>query len=242
MSSFAGKAFGKVSEFLGDVPTDPDNVTRPEEFYDTFVAKRARIAIMSRSDAASFIEFDAEMDTNFESKSVPTVHPVEGTNVSDHILLPPEECSMRVVVSNFPLAARDNGGGNISDGFGYDASLDERDPIVAGGDPRARAEDALKWLRDVRNKRYVVDVFTSLQDYTNMVLTRISVSRDKNTFHIVDIRLSFQEFLVATTEKIDAPKPLKPARKAATNKGKQTKTPADTKTNESALHRLLSTD
>jgi hypothetical protein len=164
---------------------------------------RSTVAIVD-NEFVDVLTFDALVSASYTGNAQVTDHPVEGvTDITDHIRALPKELQIRGIVSNHPVM--------------FLASFRAL-PSVPGTDPATRAEAAFLFLEQAKDQGKLMHVSTSLFDYTNMAITSLSVSRDKDTSNIVDISMTLREVLIATTELVLAPEIGKP-----TSLGKQTK-------------------
>jgi len=164
---------------------------------------QSTVAVVDK-EFSDVLTFDALVSATYTGTAEVTDHPVEGTvDISDHIRAMPKELQLRGIVSNHPIL--------------FLASF-RATPSVPGTDPATRAEAAFLFLEGVKDRGELVHVSTSLFDYTDMAITSLSVTRDKDTSNIVDISLTLREILIATTELVKAPEVGKP-----TSLGKKTK-------------------
>lgn len=170
--------------------------------------RRTRVAIAS-TDGLTFLELDATLSERYQGDAVVTDHPVEeGSDITDHIRRSPERVDIEAQVSNHPIVAL--------------ASL-RATPILPGGDPRQRAEEAFEFLRGIKDAGLLVDLSTTLADYENFALISLGVTRDKDTRNIVALSMSFREVQIALTQTVAAPAPAEPERKGRSTKGKKPK-------------------
>jgi len=167
----------------------------------------------------TLFKFDASISENYSKQAVLTDHPVEeGADISDHVRSLPEEVEINGWVSNNPIIAA--------------ASIREGSP------PRSIAEDAYGELRRIMDERVPVRLVTALREFDNMILTSISVVRNKDTGRIIDATIKLRELIIATTETTDAPEPEQSNRKKKQNKGKQTGKEATDQQNTSIVGSL----
>jgi hypothetical protein len=116
-----------------------------------------------------------------------TMNPVEsGIDVTDHAVLKPEELSLSGIVTDTPIGGL---------------------PPLPG-----RAQSAFDTLLRLRDSKRLVTVVTGLQVYTDMGITSVKVSRDKNTGQSIRPEVSFRKIRkVASIEIEIPPELLKPA-------------------------------
>lgn len=186
--------------------------------------QQQRVSITLEEDTTRVLSFDACTNENHIGNAVTTDHPVEaGADMTDHIQRTPEELQMVGIVSDTPVL--------------FLASL-RAQPAVTGGDSRNRAKDAYTFVKEIKDGGKLVQVSTSLRDYTNMAIVGLSVIRDKETSRVVELAISLREILIATTEQVAAPEPETDARKKQTKQGKKTKQP-ETEANQTQARSLL---
>lgn len=160
----------------------------------------------------SQIAFDATVSERHQGKLTVTEHPVEtGANITDHAQKEPDVLDISGIISNQPILL------NI---------VEQLQPSIPGGDPNNRAQDAYTEFQRLQDTAALLEVATEMRDYSNMMITSISVNREARTRNILDIGLSLREFKIASVETIEAPEPVEPVHKNKRKQGrKQTKKP-----------------
>ncbi len=170
-----------------------------------------RASIFVQDTPSEVLEFDASVSETHSGDATVTDHPVEeGGDITDHVRRSPESIQINGIVSNHPIIAA------------VDDELNAQ-PSVPDGDPSSRAEDAYDFLRKGKDAGTVWGLSTTLRDYSNMVITALSVVRDKDTGNIVDVNLTAREIIIAQTETVDVPEPEQPERKKKQKLGKKNK-------------------
>jgi len=128
-------------------------------------------------DKNNFVELDVSIQEGHTFAATATEHPVEaGANVSDHVRPNADKLKISGLVSNTPLT--DN---QIS-----------RNPI--------RAEQAFGILRDWLKRGEQLTVSTTLDTYETMVLTELSVTRDKEKTNAAFMDMSFTKIVLAESQ------------------------------------------
>lgn len=149
---------------------------------------------------------------NLDSELTP--HPIEeGADVSDHVRVLPDRVVIEGLVSNAPV--------------GEVAVTRENETPVAGH--FLPADDALAYLRQVRDDREPIMVETQIEVYESMVLTNLSVPRDTRTGDALRFRATFQQALIVRTERTSVPVAVPRAQKKSQRGGKQSPSLADSK-------------
>lgn len=172
-----------------------------------------RVSLRRQDDPFELVEVEATLSETHTGAAETTDHPVEdGADITDHIRRKPEELTLKCNWSNYQLV--------------YLASF-RSDPSIPGGDPATRAEDAYKWLREVKDQGLLLEVTTTLREtYENMAIVGMSVLRDKDRNNILEVDLNLREIIIATTEQVAAPETENPSRGAASQLGRKAATPA----------------
>lgn len=125
--------------------------------------------------------FDAVFSQDDTSRLAITSYPVQdGTPITDHAYLEPEDVSMIVNVSDIKLGSYD-------------------DSFV---DVNSRAETAKieikRWQKDV----LLLTVQTKFEVFKNMILTSVSTSVDKRNANVLKANLMFKKIRIAQVEEI----------------------------------------
>lgn len=168
--------------------------------------RRAFLSVLETKEA---IVFDALVDSTHTNTAEVTDLPIEvGADVSDHIRRKPDTLSVSVIISNHPPLVL--------------ASL-SAEPISGYSDPTTRAENAHEFLRNVMQNNQLVSFSTTLRFYNTLAITSMSVDRNAETGNMVRINLEMREIIIATTETVDPPLPVKEGRKRKNDLGKKTK-------------------
>jgi hypothetical protein len=168
----------------------------------------------------SQIVFDATVTETHTDKLTMTQHPVEtGADVTDHARKEPEEITISGIISNQPIVL------NIEENL---------KPSVPGGDPNNRAQEAYNEFRRLQESVALLEVDTEIRDYTDMVITSISVARDASKRFILDIGLTLRQFRKATTRSVPAPEPIEPTHKPEGKGGNKNKKTPPTEVEEKA--------
>jgi hypothetical protein len=107
-------------------------------------------------------------------------------------------------------------------------------PSVPGGDPNNRAQEAYNEFRRLQESVALLEVDTEIRDYTDMVITSISVARDASKRFILDIGLTLRQFRKATTRSVPAPEPIEPTHKPEGKGGNKNKKTPPTEVEEKA--------
>jgi hypothetical protein len=155
------------------------------------------------------VQFDASISETHARECQVTDHPVEeGATISDHIRRTPEKLDVNGIVTNHPLI--------------FLASVQAVSPLTDDLSPVTdRAELAYSKLRELMDNGELVTVVTSLWEYSNMAITSMSVTRDVQNGNVLNCSLSLREVIIAKTETVAAPVPVKTAQKKAKDKGKK---------------------
>ena len=175
-----------------------------------------------RRGRVGLVEFDATVRELHTKESEITDHPIEdGSVITDHVRTRPDAIEINGVVSDTPIVFR--------------ASLAAFSPLTDDNSPaQNRVEIAYAELNRIQDEGEQVDVFTTLREYTGMVIHSSSVPRDARLGNSLDVTLRLRQITVAETERVDAPVPVTKANEESSNQGKQTTTPATEQQSDSS--------
>ncbi len=167
----------------------------------------ARIALID--DESQFITFESTLTEDHSASASITDHPIEdGASESDHVTDMPDELQLTGLVSDTPIILL--------------PSLFRR-PSVPGGDPASRPENAWEFLKNLKKQRKPLRVATTLEEYKNMIITRLRAPRSKNTRNILQVDVTLRQINRAKTETDSDPEPQNESRSKQDNRGKQTR-------------------
>ena len=130
------------------------------------------------------IELDASISEAHAKNATLTRNPIEsGSDVTDHIHITPDALTIEGVISTTP------------------------DDLTASFDPRfggsGRTKSAWSELKELQAKREPFEVFTSLQTYSNMVLTSIQTSRTAETTNALRFTAKLDEIVIASVSLVE---------------------------------------
>jgi len=154
------------------------------------------------------VRFDCSLDDTHNLEAVITDHPVEeGIDITDHIKRLPKSIEINGLISNTPI---------------YLEKEDRESPITTDtGSIEDRVEVAYTKLEEIMSVGELITVVTTLAEYDNMVIANFSVTRNAQNGNVLNASLSLREVITTTTEKVEAPEPVKKSKKKTTNKGKK---------------------
>lgn len=157
------------------------------------------------------VQFDASIDELHVSTAEVTSHAVEkGPNISDHIRVLPDEITITGVVTNTPVV--------------FLASINAKSPLTNSFLPEHdRVEAALSELRRAQKGEKLLDVITTLAEYSNMAILSLSVTRNAQKGNILEVTVSLKEVLSASSFSLELPDPVNVSNKAEEDKGKKPK-------------------
>ncbi len=182
--------------------------------------QRVRVAQRIGSSLNTLLNIEATLNENHLSELDVTDHPVEvGSDISDHIRLRPNSLELTAFISNRPVAILAS----------QNASLG-----VKGGSPLERAEDAFREMLRWQSEGLLLTVVTTLRTYEDMVLQRVSPTRDASSGKVLRAQLSFREIITVETQIVDISDTERPQDQARKDKGRKTKQPASAEVEASA--------
>ena len=133
------------------------------------------------------ISLDLILTETHSLNAAVTQHPVQdGSTISDHITILPRSGTMRVLVSNFSLAAA------------AESKAETWQEVYAQGEAAQknlpnRAADTWEKLKDLEKRRELVKVVTSLEVYEDVALTRVETIRDGETGDALEIDIDYEQ-------------------------------------------------
>lgn len=147
-----------------------------------------------------FFEFDVTIHESHEYTNIVTEFPVEqGFNISDHALRVPEKLTLTGFVTNAPIP---HSRGSM------DVLLDKSDRVntalesllqLAGFDPTGKVSPE---IASIRRTPQIVTVVTGLRSYSNMIITNVSITRDKDTGETLSPVVEMRRLIVALSETV----------------------------------------
>lgn len=175
------------------------------------------------------VKFDLLISEQHTLESEVTSHPIEtGAEASDHVRNLPRKGSLVGLVTNFPLNGVSTGliapppaefmaklnslGGGIAERI---ASLNPLTaplapkPTMTAADyanlprPKNRAADAWGLFKSLRDARQPVIISTGLEKYLDVIVTKVSTMRDKDTGDALKFTVDFQEINFVTLSSIE---------------------------------------
>lgn len=145
------------------------------------------------------ITLDASLKETHTGESDVTEHPVEqGANITDHVRPRPSQLTIEGVVSNTPINSTQQS--RVVDVLGVPfetTSLSDQIQGVAG-----YAEQAYAVLEEFRRNGTVLTVVTRLRTYDNMILSSLSIPRDKQTGDALFFTASFKQIILVTSRTV----------------------------------------
>jgi hypothetical protein len=183
------------------------------------------------------IQLDAVLSETHTNAVRLTKNPVElGADITDHAIVEPKRLNIIAHVSDSPLGVA---------AFGEIVDLVTGLFGTAATSNITRSNAAYNAMVQIMEQREPLEVQTKLKLYSNMVITGLTTSQDKNTSRIVAMNISLEEVLITESQivKLD-PEQLqdgsaKEQGSSPEKKGRQEPvTPNDT-TNKSVLKSVL---
>lgn len=134
------------------------------------------------------IQLDNVVFEEHEGSITLTRNPVEaGADITDHAIVQPDTLFIQGIVTDSPLGTAAFGAliDSISNLFGTSTSAN-----------LTRSQQAFEALTTLKNNAQPIDVTTKLKTYTNMMITTLSTSQDKDTSQILIINISLEEVIL----------------------------------------------
>jgi hypothetical protein len=194
------------------------------------------------------IELDAVVRQSHESSATATEHPVEtGANISDHIRPNLDRLTLEVVVSNKPTTvpatqmdgvSRDPAGLELQDQTGL--VLAKANVLIFDGE-FDRVRTIYDLLLELQSNGEIVSIQTSLRDYTNMVLQRVSPLREAGSGDALFATVEARQIRVVDSEVVEVQEPEQDRDRRRRNRGRQNTAESTNPRDSSVLARLMST-
>lgn len=147
------------------------------------------------------IVLDAVISETTTSTVRVTRNPVElGADINDHSIIEPKEYSLEAVVTDSPLFGVGALAqiGNLLTSSGFFGSSSE--------DSRTRSQAAFDSLIALQETREPINIQTGLKQYSNMLISNITVTQDKDKSRAIFFTAKLTEIILTSTEEIDFPK------------------------------------
>jgi hypothetical protein len=186
------------------------------------------------------IEIDATTNETHEASAEVTEHPVErGADISDHARKNLDAITLQVVVSNQPIRQP----GTQMDGVQSEQrGLEISDPttglvlatanVLAFDGEFDRVRTVYGELLRLMEESVVVGIITSLREYENMLLRRVSPIREASTGDSLRCTVEATEVRIVDSEVVDVPDPEETRGRDARNRGRRNNEEADDETGE----------
>lgn len=147
--------------------------------FNILTRKKSKFVMVSVEDSSKEHSVDAAISEEHVRESEVTNFPVEdGTNISDHIIIQPEQLTIEGIISESPVQYLTN---------------------ILDSSPEIDLADAWKEIESLWRSGAVLKITTGLQEYPEMICTSLVVPRDGTTGHSIRIKATFQEWRVAET-------------------------------------------
>lgn len=141
------------------------------------------------------ITLDASVNEGHSGEVEVTEHQVEtGAAISDHARPKAETLSITGIVSNSPIGEVQSR--RVAESGGVDPATGEPRNAQVG-----YAEEAYRALRAIKDEGRLVTIVTSLRTYDNMIMTALSVPRDRGVGDALNFTASFKQIRLVTSKR-----------------------------------------
>ena len=188
----------------------------------------ASITWTGSDGAEKSLEFDATISDSHSSNAEITEHPIEdGANVSDHIRPGLDRVSLRIVISDNPIATP---GDHATGATGTMGTVDLVGADgVKSGEARVLTFDGFlfraKWVYEelltLMSMGAPVGVITSLRDYESMAIESVNPLRDVESGNALFATVEFKQVRVVTSQVVAAPEPREERGRPGSERGRQ---------------------
>lgn len=188
------------------------------------------------------IGFAVTSSEQHDDTSQVTDFPLEdGSTISDDVIDQPREFAFEVIETNTPHETTWFGEGRrmaTEIRSGASSWLIGSFEIPAGKD---LVRDMWDRLRDLKYRRALFTVETSIESYPNMVITGLSLPRGEKSIGWGKYKITMRQIRIVTTATVSVPKPIEPRGKPQANKGKTTKKELSEADRHKAVENMKST-
>lgn len=196
------------------------------------------------------IEFDAVTRDTHESSAEVTEHSVEaGANISDHVRRNLDSVTLEVVVSNEPIRQPETQmdgvrsrqrGLEIRDGGPFGGVIVAKANVLVFDGDFDRVRSVYDELLRLMNEGVVVGIFTSLREYSSMLIRRVSPIREASTGDSLRATVEATEVRIVESEVVNVPVPEETRGVRPTNRGRRNNVGDDNEErNESTAHNIV---
>jgi hypothetical protein len=165
-------------------------------------------ALAAEGTASGFLTVDATVSEEHAAQWALTSHPVpEGINVTDHKRRSPRVIKMSCVISNTPLSQGISELGDLTNVDEAVSSFRQNASALQASGTLARSErDTNAWeqLKAYADSAELLDVYTTLESYTNMQISEISTVRTAQTGNALHFDITLQEIRIADEKTAEA--------------------------------------
>lgn len=194
------------------------------------------------NDQQIVIQFDASLSESHMATAQVTDHQVEkGPNITDHIRPLPMRLSVVGFVTDTPVSVDILSPTNSTAGRvrGLDLQTGNASAQVLQFDTRFfRVQDVFQSLLDAQANGRLVDINTSLKNYTSFAITSVTAPRDAEHGNAVEFTVELQQIITVSVVTVASTAPNKQKKSAGQ---KTTKEPTDKQAQQSrsVLHAIL---
>jgi hypothetical protein len=138
------------------------------------------------------VELDAVISETHNNNISLTKNPVElGTDITDHAIIEPKKISIVAQVSDTPLGTAALGEivDSVTGFFGTSTSQN-----------LTRSTAAYNAIKEIVEQREPIEVQTKLVLYTNMLITSLNITQDKDSSRVALMNITLEEVLITSSE------------------------------------------
>lgn len=151
---------------------------------------------------ALLLELDLAVSEEHSYRNAVSSYPVEeGLDITDHVRAEPERLTLEGFVTNAPIkylaALRDN---PITSGAGKDRVVTAYEVLLGIAGYKMVQPSGSNWGGTALSKPVLVDIYTSLRVYTDMILETLTVPRDNGTGDALRFKAEFVKIRKVSTQ------------------------------------------
>jgi len=157
---------------------------------DIFEALGIVKRVVITNEDGDILKIDATTNENHSAQAQLTEFPIEdGESVSDYVIKKGRRLSITGIISDDPI--------ELVSGVSRVADM-----VANSGRPSKTAFDILMTAYE---ERQLLSIVTSLDEYSDMIMTNFTCPRDTSTAHALRFTAEFKQALFASTETVEIP-------------------------------------
>jgi len=184
----------------------------------------SRVNNLGQPTAINLLEIEAMIEETASYTSTLTESPIEdGSTIADHVTIQPREIVLNCIITNHPLTLQSTLIGNVAGLVGGIIGRSSRNNIASaigtGGlatiaakisntitNDGGRVTNAIQKLQAAWEGAALITVEGGLTTYSNMLITKIDMKRNKDTSNTLPFTITMREVRIVRSKTITLPK------------------------------------